>query len=445
MRLSRISRSFTGSLSYALLNRAGGTSGAVFQIYSLVWIMWLAFFLVAVVYRQSYSPVLQPLASSLMSSWSALPADGTAVSLPVFVLSLTLFVLVPYVPVHVFWVYEDRVGISRRRLRGAQVCEAAIVECNLSGSLELGFPCTVNFRVSNPSDIDMGNVWLRWVFPGALRCDSPQVRLGTVRAGSSGYVSIPFVPLYTGKTSLGSADLYFEIRRQQYTKYNISQGTCTVICSSIYVNTSVPEVLKFGEEAVLGIYLANRLSCSLEDVQVKCCLKDGIDPGLIILSAGTLHQGSGQVLNLSIVPKIIGEFSPGHFEVHFRLGANACIAGPEELGVQHVLAPELYVRMNTPDTLYKGIPASLGFIVENRSEEPLSNISLSSCFSSQVECEVPTICIEGLLPSSSRYASLAIRPLTSGKTDLGNLNVSFEVNGIMCRMEPIVLGVHKIN
>lgn len=445
MRLSRIPRSFTGSLSYALLNRAGGTSGAVFQIYSLVWIMWLAFFMVAMLYQQSYSPGLQLLANSLMPSWSALPADGTAVPFPAFLFALMLFVVVPYMPVHLFWIYEERVGISNRRLRGAQVCGAAAVDCNLFGNIELGFPCTITFRVSNPSSTDMGNVWLRWAFPTAFRCDSHQVRLGTVKAGSSGYVSIPFVPLQTGSTSIGSADLYFEIRRQQYTKYNISQGICTVICSSVYVNTDVPDVLQFGEEAVLGIYLANRLSCPMDDVRVKCYFRDGIDPGPTLLNAGTLHGGSGQMLNLNIVPRIIGEFSLGHFEVQFRLGANACITGPEGFGVQRVLAPELNVRMNTPDTLYKGIPASLGFILENRSDEQLFNICLSSCFSSQIECEVPTIRIENMAPSASRYASIAIRPLTSGKADLGNLNMSFEVNGMLCRMEPLVLGIHKIN
>jgi hypothetical protein len=189
----------------------------------------------------------------------------------------------------------------------------------------------------------------------------------------------------------------------------------------------------------------NRLSFSVDDVQVKCSFRDDIDPDVTSFGIGNMQAGFGQALAINIIPKTIGEISVGHFSVEYRMNGNVCSAGPLGFDVRRIFAPELNVRMNTPETLYKGIPASLGFIVENRSDEPLINITLSSCFSSQIECDVPTVIIEGLLPSASRYASIAIRPMTSGKADLGNLNVSFEVNSILCRKGPLVLGVHKIN
>ncbi|WP_292464712.1 hypothetical protein [Methanolobus sp.] len=446
MKLSRISGDFICSLSYALLNKSRGKSGYLFQMYSLVWIMWLAFFAVGMLHPMSSGIGLHTLAYSLMPlSISSLLSGVIPLSVPVFVLALFVFVVLPYTPIHFFWIYENIWGISKRRLLGMQVRDAVVVGYNYPASAETGFPYAVTLHVNNPTDTDIGNVWLRWVFPDSFKCAGSQLSLGTVAGGSSGSASIPFISLHTGKNSMGTADLYFEIRGQKYTKNNLPIGLCNVICSCLFVNTSIPDALHFGEEAPLGIYLMNRLSFSLDDVQVSCSFSEGIDADVTSFNIGNMQAGSGQALAINIIPKVIGEISVGHFSVEFRMNGNVCNAGPLGFNIRRIFAPELNVRMNTPETLYKSIPASLGFIVENRSDESLTNISLSSCFSSQIECEVPTVYIEGLLPSSSRYVSIAIRPMTSGKADLGNLNVSFEVNGFLCRKEPLVLGVHKIN
>jgi hypothetical protein len=193
------------------------------------------------------------------------------------------------------------------------------------------------------------------------------------------------------------------------------------------------------------ISLSNRLSFPVNDVQVKCSFQNGIDPDMDSFSIACMEAGCGHSITLKVIPKAIGEISLGHFNVEFRLNGNSCHVGPVGFGVRRILAPDLHIRMNRPDTLYKGIPASIGFIVENRSDEVLSNICLSSCFSSQIECMIPMVSIDQILPACARYISLGIRPLTKGKTDLGNLNVSFEVNNILCRKEPIVLGVHRID
>ena len=421
-------------------------SGSVFQMYSIVWIMWLAFFLVGMSHPLSFGIGLQALAYSLMPlGISSLLLEVMPLSVPVFILALFVFVILPYMPVYLFWVYERRWGISKRRFLGMQVCDAVLVDYDHPASTEAGFPCAMTLRVNNPTDTDIGNVWLRWVSPGSFKGAGSQLPLGTIAGGSSGYVSMPFIPPNTGKSSMGTADLYFEIRGQKYTKTNLPIGSCNVICSCLYVNISIPDTLQFGEEVPLGIYVMNRLSFSLDDVHVKCSFRDDIDPDVTSFSIGNMQAGSWQALAINITPKTIGEISVGHFSVEYRMNGNVCNAGPLGFDFRRILAPELNVRMNTPETLYKGIPASLGFIVENRSDEPLINISLSSCFSSQIECDVPTVLIEGLLPSASRYVSIAIRPMTRGKADLGNLNVSFEVNGILCRKEPLVLGAYKIN
>jgi hypothetical protein len=446
MKLSGIYGNLICSLSYSLLNKARGPSGYIFQMYSIVWIMWLAFFTVGMFHPLSSATGLQNLAYSLMpaAAVAMLPAL-IPVSVPVLFLTLLMFVIFPYMPVHAFWLHEKNSGVTKRRQKGMHVCRSMTVDCSLPESVEVGFPCIVSFRLSNPTDLDVENVWLRWVFPGQLRCDLSQMSLGALARESSGYVSMPFVPLSTGRIPIGSVDLYFEIRGQKYTKNSIPVGACNVNCSCLSVNTSVPEVLQFGKKVPVGIYLTNRLSFSIDDVQVKCSFQEGIDSDVASFSIGSMQAGSGQAVSLNMVPKIIGDISLGQFNIELRLNGNVCHAGPVGFEVCRILAPDLHVRMNRPDTLYKGIPASIGFIVENCSDEVLSSICLSSCFSSQIECMVPTVSIDHLLPASSRYISLGIRPLTKGKTDLGNLNVSFEVNNILCRKEPIVLGVHRID
>jgi len=446
MKLSHIHRGFICSLSYSLLNKARGTSGYIFQMYSIVWIMWLAFFAAGMLHPLSSATGLQNLAYSLMPAAAAdmLPAI-IPVSVPVLFLTLLVFVIFPYMPVHAFWIYEKTSGVTKRRQKGMHVCRSMTVDCSFPGSVEVGFPCIVSFILSNPSDLDVGNVWLRWVFPGQLRCDISQMPVGALAKGSSGYVSMTFVPLSTGRIPMGSVDLYFEIRGQKYTRNCISMGACNVNCSCLSVNTSIPEILQFGKKVSAGIYVANISSFSLHDVRVNCSFQEGIDSDVTSLNIGSIPAGSGQAVFLNVVPKIIGDISPGQLNIVLMLNDNVCHAGPVGFEVCRILAPDLHIRMNRPDTLYKGIPASIGFIAENRSDEVLSSICLSSCFSSQIECMAPIVSIDQILPGCARYISLGIRPLIKGKADLGNMNVSFEVNNILCRKEPIVLGVHRID
>jgi hypothetical protein len=446
MKLSRIPGDFVCSLSYSMVNKAGGISGITFQIYSLLWIMWLAFFAVGLLHPVPADIGLYDFASSLMPSGAAawLPSAVPA-SLPALLLSFMVLVVLPYLPVHFFWIYEQRAGIKKRRLQGMQVSEALSIECNPPGSAEAGFLCAVSLRVHNPTDTDIGNVWLRWVFPGSFRCESSQYPLGTLAGGSSVNVSMPFLPLQTGKVPLGSVDLYFETGKQKYTKNDIYLGACDIKYSYLSVSANIQESLQLGSAAPLCISLANRLSIPITDMKVKCFFGKGIDPDVDSFSIACMETGCIHKMAINVIPKKAGEISLGHFYIEFRLNNNRCHAGPVGFGVRRILAPEINIRTNMPGALYKGISASIGFIVENRSDEIMCNVSLSSCFSSQIECMVPTVRIDQILPASARYVSLGIRPLTKGKADLGNLNISFEVNNTLCRKEPVMLGVHRID
>ncbi|MEZ5333973.1 MAG: hypothetical protein R2741_01385 [Methanolobus sp.] len=415
--LNSIAKSFT----YSLQNSAGGQNGLIFQFYAFLWIVLTTFFIVTRILSFSEK------------------AD------PIYIASAPLYIVLLYIPIHIFWIYEQNVGIERRRVKELQLVDSVKVEYKFSEPSEMGFNNLLYLRLTNPSEKRLENIWIRSVFPASVRCDKPVICLGDLEPMSSTTTSFSFVPLVAGNHSMGYYELYFELNNHEYQKPPIFYGDINVLHSYLVLDFEVSEPLKFGHPSSVTVRMKNYANVSLNNLHVKCIFPKTISYDTAFSNTITIAPGASFDTTFTITPVTGDEIDLGGFEVMFDIERISCKVDEIEFGKYPVQIPEIKVRINIPDALYSEVGNTIGIYVDNNSDEVISNVCFNSCFTSFIECHDPNVCIRQIQPYESGYTSIVVKPVNSGKIDLGNLNYSFEVNEILFQKEPIDLGTHAVN
>lgn len=408
------------SLSHALQNKAGGSSGLFFQIYAFLWIVVSTYLIISLIL-------------SINNKFN-----------PVYAASAPIYIFLLYTIIYIFWTYEKKVGIEKRRVNELQIVDSINLEYKFTEPAELGFNNMLFFRVNNPTEKIIENIWIRAVFPGTVRCDKLVLNLGDIQPMSSASSSFTFVPLLSGTVSMGYCDLYLEVNKNKHQKPPIFFGNINIAHSYIRLNTELLETLRLGYSSTISIKIENTLNVNLVNLHVKSSFTDGLKYDTALSDTKNMPPVSSYDITYQVLPIIVGTLNIGHFEILFTLGDNSCMIGPVAFGEQHIQMPDVNVKVNVPETLYSEVANTLSIYAENRSDEIISNVCFNSCFSSFIECHNTDACIPEIQPHSSAYTSLVIRPTDAGKFDLGNLNFSFEVNEILCQQDPIDLGTHEV-
>jgi hypothetical protein len=410
----------TRSVTYTLQNEAGGRTGIFFQFYVFLWVMLTTFFTVTRILSVTSRPD------------------------PIYLASAPMYILLLYVPLYVFWIYEKKVGIEKRRIGEMQIVDSVNVEYRFADSIELGFKNPLYLRVNNPSKKRIENIWLRAVFPATVLCGKPVLNLGSLDPGSSICANISFVPLIAGNLSMGYYDLYLEVDRHKHQKPPFFFENIKVNHSYLPLNVNIEEQIKFGHERKISFKMMNKSNIELTELHVKCSFTDHLNYDTAFSETKNLSPGAVFAAEYRITPTKGGEIEFGKYEIFFKLGGNNCKIEPVTFGKHFVQTPEVYVRIKMPDSLYSEVGNSIGIYMDNKSDDILKNVCFNSCFSSFIECHEPNACIDEIQPHSSGYTSLVVKPVNNGKIDFGNLNFSFEVNDIICQQEPFDLGIHKV-
>ncbi|WP_340818531.1 hypothetical protein [Methanolobus sp. WCC4] len=412
---------FLKALVYSLQNQAGGRTGLIFQFYMFFWMVMTSFFAVTRILAVTERPD------------------------PIYLASAPVYVALLYIPIHVFWLYEKNVGIERRRVKEMELVDAVNVEYTFSKPVHLGFPNALYLRMNNPTERPVENIWMRAVLPATVRCDKPVLNLGSLEPMSSLTNSFTFTPLQAGNLSMGYYDLYFEINGHEHQKPPAFFGNTDITHSYLGMEFDVHQPLVFGHVSTISIRLKNNSNRNLNNLHIKCTFPTGINYDTAFSDTRTMTPGSSFDVTYEITPTTGDSIDLGTFDIMFNVEGNDCRIGDVSLGEYYIQTPEVDVRVNMPATLYREAGSTIGLHVDNKSDEVIENICFNSCFTSFIECPKPNVCIHGIQPHSSGYVSLVIKPLNSGNIDLGNLNFSFEVNGVVFQKEPIYLGTHKVS
>lgn len=408
------------SITYTLQNEAGGRTGIFFQFYVFLWVVLTTFFIVTRILSVTSRPD------------------------PVYLASAPLYVVLLYLPLYIFWIYEKKIGIERRRIRELYVVDSVNVEYKFADSVELGFKNPLYLRINNPTAKRIENIWIRAVFPTTVLCSKPVLSLGSLEPGSSVCANISFVPLIAGDVSMGYYDLYLEVDKHKHQKPPFFFENIKVRHSYLQLNVDVRGQFRFAHENRLSIKMTNKSKIELGDLHAKCSFINDLNYDTAFSETKNVAPDSAFNTEYRITPTKGGDISLGSFEVFFSIAGNNCKIGPIPFGKYYVRIPEVNVRIKVPDSLHIEVGNTIGIYVDNRSDEVIKNVCFNSCFSSFIECHEPNVCIKEIQVHSSGFTSLVVKPVNHGKIDFGNLNFSFEVNDIICQQEPFDLGIHKV-
>lgn len=408
------------SLSHALQNKAGGRSGLFFQIYAFLWIVVSTYLIISLIL-------------SINNKFDL-----------VYAASAPIYIFLLYAIIYIFWTYEKKVGIEKRRVNELQIVDSVNLEYKFTEPAELGFNNMLFFRINNPTEKKVENIWIRAVFPGTVRCDKTVLNLGDIEPMSSVSSSFSFMPLLAGTVSMGYCDLYLEVNNNKHQKPPIFFGNINIAHSCIRLSIEPLETLRLGHSSTISIKIENTLNVALMDLHVRSSFPEGIKCDTAFSDTKNMAPGSSYDVTYRVMPIIADTLEIGDFEILFTLGDNNCMIGPVAFGEQHIKIPDVNVKINIPETLYSEVGNTLSIYVENKSDEIVSNVCFNSCFSSFIECHNPSVCISEIQPYSSGYTSLVIKPVNAGKMNLGYLNFSFEVKEITCQREPIDMGTHEV-
>ncbi len=411
---------FKKSIFYTLENRTGGKIGIFFQFYVFLWFVITSFFVATTILSLNEGPD------------------------PVYIASAPVVIILLYIPIYLFWIYEDRIGIEKRRIREMQDVDAVNVEYRFPDSVELGFRNKLYIRVNNPTEKSVENIWIRVMFPVTVLCDKPVMPLGSLKPHSSLTASLSFVPTLAGKLSFGYYDLYLEVCGNKHQKAPFFLEDINVNHTYLCIDPNIEDTLHVGHDKQIIIKIRNNANVELYDMHVKCSFSENLKYDTAFSKKWTMIPGAEIDAIYNIIPCAGRKINLGHFEVLFKIAGNNCKIGPTELGERIVQVPDVDVDIKIPDTLYSEAGNSIGIYVHNRSNETIHNVCFNSCFSSFIDCHNPNACIPLIQPESSGFTSLVVKPVKPGKIDLGNLNFSFEVNEILCTEEPFYMGMHQV-
>lgn len=414
--LDSIIKAFT----YSLQNCAGGKTGLIFQFYGFLWIVLTTFFTV----------------TRILSITRR--AD------PLYIASAPVFIAILYVPIHVFWMYEKNIGIERRRVKEFEMADSVTLEYKFSEPSEMGFTNLLYIRLTNPTEKRLENIWMRVVFPATILCSKPVMCLGCLEPMACTTTSFSFVPTVAGSLSMGYYELYFEIDDHEHQKPPVFFGNINVHHSYLGIDFEIDRPLKFGHNSVITVGIQNYANNSLSNLHIKCIFPKTVNYDTAFSNTTTIAPGQSCQTSFVVTPVNGEEVNLGNFEVMFDIERINCRINSIEFGTHYVQLPEIRVKVNIPDKLYTEVGNTIGIYVENKSDEVIKNVCFNSCFTSFIECHKPNVCIPQIQPYESGYASLVIKPVSTGKIDLGNLNYSFEINDKVMQKEPIDLGMHMV-
>jgi len=101
-------------------------------------------------------------------------------------------------------------------------------------------------------------------------------------------------------------------------------------------------------------------------------------------------------------------------------------------------------QIDAPNPLKLDIENPIKITINNQNDIPIYNIQIQSDISTLVKCDKPTVQIKTILPNSSEYTAIFIIPKIADKINLGDLYISYDINGNTYKKEPIAIGTFEV-
>ncbi len=152
---------------------------------------------------------------------------------------------------------------------------------------------------------------------------------------------------------------------------------------------------------------------------------------------------SSESKTLLLTPTVAEEIDLGNLAVTLEIDGYTYEKEPVKIGIFDVIPPEINIQINVPNQLKVGIENPVKITVKNQSDVLLSNVQIETNFSRLITCDETIVHTDDIPANSSEYTAIFITPRIADKIDLGNLNLSFDINETTYKKEPIAMGIYE--
>ena len=111
----------------------------------------------------------------------------------------------------------------------------------------------------------------------------------------------------------------------------------------------------------------------------------------------------------------------------------------DEKNILNLIECQIYVE----NPLIVGVEKPIKITIDNPTEISIFNIKIQSKISTLIKCNKPTVEIKAVQSNSSENTAIFITPRIADKIDLGNLNISYDINGNTYEKEPMAMGTYE--
>jgi energy-coupling factor transporter transmembrane protein EcfT len=215
------------------------------------------------------------------------------------------------------------------------------------------------------------------------------------------------------------------------------------IKASIDIKIESYNPLKLGVENPLKITVNNKSETTISNIHLITNFPKSVICNKTITLINEVPAGSSQSKNLSVTPTSTGEINLSNLAVTLEIDDFPYEKEPVEIGVYNVIPPEIDIKIDVPNPLKVGIENPVKVTVKNQSDVLLSNVQIETHFSKLIMCDESTVHTDDIPANSSEYTAIFITPRMADKINLGELDISYNINGNTYKKEPIAIGTYE--
>lgn len=213
--------------------------------------------------------------------------------------------------------------------------------------------------------------------------------------------------------------------------------------NNIEICVDAPNPLKLGVENPVKITVNNKTETTISNVNLITNIPKFVIFNETIAQINYIPANSSESKTLLLTPTVANEIDLGDLKITLEINGDPYEKEPVEFGTFDVIPPEIDIQIDVPSPLKVGIENPVKITVKNQSDVSLSNVQIKTNFSRLITCDETTVHTDDISANSSDYTAIFITPRIADMINLGELDISYDINGFTYKKEPTSIGTYE--
>ncbi|HJH30080.1 MAG TPA: hypothetical protein C5S51_10410 [Methanosarcinaceae archaeon] len=264
---------------------------------------------------------------------------------------------------------------------------------------------------------------------------------GTIGLLIGVFADVIYIGLFVGGTVGGYTTFLINDKNKKLLIEYENQNDKYANNIEIYADSHIP--LKLGVENPVKITVNNKTETTISNIHLKSNFPKSVICNETIVLIEEVPEGLSKSITLLVTPTVANEINLDDLEITLDINGNPYEKEPVKIGIFDVIPPEIDIQIDVPNPFKVGMENPVKITVKNQSDVLLSNVQIETHFSRLITCDETIVHTDNIPSNSSEYTAIFITPRMADKINLGDLNLSYDINGNTYEKEPIAMGIYE--